>query len=106
LGEEDHEELFVSTRGAFIKRMVAAGFGVPMIGTFGFTELAAACRPQQSFGNQTQSGYVNNPPHGDQGPPQHDDQGPPQHDDQGPPQNDDQGPPQHDDRDSRGRDGH
>jgi len=69
LSEEEQAELFASTRRGFIKRMIAAGFGVPMIGSFGFTELASASgrRSDQSFPNQTppQTGNNGQGGHGD-----------------------------------------
>jgi hypothetical protein len=58
MGEEERDSLLEplgSSRRAFVKKMVAAGFAAPMIGTFGFAELAsAACGPpHHSFPNQT-----------------------------------------------------
>jgi len=51
--DRQHDDVFVSTRGRFIKRMVAAGFSIPLIGSFGFGELASASAgTSQSYGNQ------------------------------------------------------
>jgi hypothetical protein len=41
-----------SSRRAFIQRMVAAGFAGPVIGSFSFSELAAASGPRHTFPNQ------------------------------------------------------
>ena len=48
-----------SSRRAFIQRMVAAGFAGPVIGSFGFSELAAASGPRHTFPNQY---HPNQPP--------------------------------------------
>jgi hypothetical protein len=56
MGDEERDPLapLTSSRRAFVKKMVAAGFAAPLVGSFGFAELAsAACPPHQSFPNQT-----------------------------------------------------
>jgi len=51
--EQDPLEPLGSSRRAFVKKMIAAGFAAPLVGSFGFAELAsAACAPHQSFPNQ------------------------------------------------------
>jgi len=57
--ERDLLEPLGSSRRAFVKKMIAAGFAAPMIGTFGFAELAsAACPPHQSYPNQLPPHYI------------------------------------------------
>jgi hypothetical protein len=63
-----------SSRRAFIQRMVAAGFAGPVIGSFSFSELAAASGPRHTFPNQY---HPNQPPP----PPPHDDDGDDDHGD-------------------------
>jgi hypothetical protein len=62
--ERDPLEPLGSSRRAFVKKMIAAGFAAPLVGSFGFAELAsAACgphQPHQSFPNQP---LPNQPPH-------------------------------------------
>jgi hypothetical protein len=57
MGEEERDNLLEplgSSRRAFVKKMIAAGFAAPMVGTFGFAELAsAACPPHHSFPNMS-----------------------------------------------------
>jgi hypothetical protein len=63
VGDEERDllEPLGSSRRGFVKKMIAAGFAAPMIGSFGFAELAsAACPPHHSFPNQTQ--HVPPPP--------------------------------------------
>ena len=72
-----------SSRRAFIQRMVAAGFAGPVIGSFSFSELAAASGPRHTFPNQYHPNQEPPPPpkcdhdeddHGDQHDDDHGDQ--------------------------------
>ncbi len=58
MGDEERDPLapLGSSRREFVKRMIAAGFSAPLIGSFGFAELASASEhhfPNQTFPNQT-----------------------------------------------------